>query len=344
MRTSMRTLFDRFLYVVGGLLFLAGCFFVYFNLPVRAPQTNVAFGMTFSYPYAEALGLDWHETYTALLDDIGIRKMRIPVYWDRTETAPGQYDFAAIDWQVQELGKRQGGAILTVGQRVPRWPECHIPDWVGDDTAKREQALLDFLPVVVNRYKDNPTLHMWQVENEPFLTQFGECPPLDQSFLDKEIALVHSLDPNHPVLVTDSGELSLWIHAAKRGDVFGTTLYRHIYQRTFGYMTYPIGPNFFHFKTWLVKLLTPQRHFIVIELQAEPWVPGWIADFPLEEQFRTMDEHKLDENVQYARAVGFPEVYLWGGEWWYWLKTKKHYNALWDEGKKIFAEPHGASI
>jgi len=133
--------------------------------------------------------------------------------------------------------------------------------------------------------------------------------------------------------------LSLWVGAAKRGDVFGTTMYRHIWSpKVGGYFTYPIGPNFFRAKEWLVRTFTKQKNFIVIELQAEPWASGWIADIPLQEQFRTMDETKLWENVDYAKRVGFPEVYLWGGEWWYWMKEKKDYPAVWDEGKKLFSE------
>ena len=180
---------------------------------------------------------------------------------------------------------------------------------------------------------------MWQVENEPFLVFFGICPPFDKNFLDQEIAFVKSLDATRPVLLTDSGELSLWVGAAKRGDVFGTTMYRHIWSpKVGGYFTYPIGPNFFRAKEWLVRTFTKQKNFIVIELQAEPWASGWIADIPLQEQFRTMDETKLWENVDYAKRVGFPEVYLWGGEWWYWMKEKKDYPAVWETGKELFRE------
>ncbi|HLC95580.1 MAG TPA: hypothetical protein VJH89_03785, partial [Patescibacteria group bacterium] len=76
---------------------------------------------------------------------------------------------------------------------------------------------------------------------------------------------------------------------------------------------------------------------IVIELQAEPWASGWIPHVSLEEQFLTMDETKLRENVEYAKRVGFPEIYLWGGEWWYWMKVKKDYPGLWETGKELFS-------
>ncbi|MBI2439023.1 MAG: cellulase family glycosylhydrolase [Candidatus Moranbacteria bacterium] len=325
--------------IMSGVGILLGLLFWYLNLPGPQPREDVHLGMTFSSRYASDLGLDWRETYEALLDDMKIKKMRIPVYWDLVERTPGQYDFSDVDWQVAEAEQRGVEIILTLGQRVPRWPECHIPSWAKNDEVIRQAALLRFMTATVERYKDAKTLRMWQVENEPFLVFFGECPPLDSDFLDWEVSLVRTLDPTRPVLLTDSGELSIWIRAAKRGDVFGTTLYRHIWSKnTGGYFTYPIGPNFFRLKELMVRVLTSQKNFIVIELQAEPWASGWIATVPLAEQFRTMDETKLRENVEYAKRVGFSDIYLWGGEWWYWMKTKKEYPALWETGKMIFQD------
>lgn len=321
----------------GTLVLGSALLFGYFNLPGPAPRQDVELGMTFSLRYAQALGLNWQETYLALLDDIGVKKIRLPVYWDLVEAEPGQYDFRDIDWQMAEARKRNVEVILTLGQRVPRWPECHIPAWAQGDENQRKSALLRFMTKTVERYKDDDALALWQVENEPFLLFFGICPPFDKELLDQEIALVKSLDPTHPILLTDSGELSLWVSAAKRGDVFGTTMYRNIWSpKAGGYFTYPVGPNFFRAKEFLVRLLTNQKKLIVIELQAEPWASGWVADASLEEQFRTMDENKLRENVEYAKRVGFPEIYLWGGEWWYWMKTKKDYPALWETGRELF--------
>lgn len=332
-----------FLRIAGWILFwvfvIVGLLFGYFNLPGPHPREDVQLGMTFSYRYAESLGLDWRETYLALLDDVGVKKMRLPVYWDLTEPVSRMYDWDALDWQVAEAQKRGVDIILTIGQRVPRWPECHIPAWALGSDDKRKAALLHFMGKTVERYKNNSAVKMWQVENEPFLIFFGVCPPLDTDFLDQEIAFVKSLDNTRPILLTDSGELSLWVSAAKRGDVFGTTLYRHIWSPSVGgYFTYPIGPNFFRAKELLVRVLTDQEKLIVIELQGEPWASGWIADVPLQEQFRTMDETKLRENVEYAKRVGFPEIYLWGGEWWYWMKVKKDYPAVWEAGKELFHE------
>jgi hypothetical protein len=321
-----------------GVVFVIVLSFVYFNLTGPDPREDVDLGVTFSYRYAEALGLDWKETYVAMLDDLGIRKLRVPVYWDLVESERGTLDYSAVDWQLDEARKRGAEVILSVGQRVPRWPECHIPAWAkeGGDESYREAELTEFLGKTVTRYKDRPEITTWQVENEPFLVFFGECPPLRIGFLDQEIALVRSLDPSRPVMLTDSGELSIWLPAAKRADIFGTTMYRKIYKPGFGYFTYPLGPNFFLFKEAFVRLFSDQDRFVVIELQAEPWASGWVANVPIEEQFRTMNPDLLRQNVEYAKRVGFPEIYLWGAEWWYWLREKHGMPETWDTARELF--------
>src|SRR6185369_4035747 len=324
--------------LVGILFMLLLLLFVYFNLSGPDPRKDVALGMTFSSRYASDLGLDWKETYLALLDDIGVRKLRLPVYWDLVEKERGTYDYEDIDWQIAEAKKRGVDVILVVGQKVPRWPECHIPQWAQTDDTVRKQRLLSFIMKTVQRYENESVISAWQVENEPFLP-FGICPDFDVALLEQEISLVKDVDASRPILLTDSGELSLWYGAAKRGDEFGTTLYRDIYSKNVGgYFTYPIGPNFFRAKAWLVRTFAHQQKLKIIELQAEPWASGWIADIPLSEQFRTMNEEKLRANVDYARRVGFGEAYLWGGEWWYWLKTKKGDDTVWETGKELFHE------
>ncbi len=319
-------------------LVIALGFFAYFNLPGPAPSQNVGLGVTFSIPYAEGLGLDWKTTFIATLDDLGARKLRIPIYWNRAEKAQGTFDFSETDWMLDEAAKRGAEVILVVGQREPRWPECHIPDWVkqeGND-AFREARLTDFVGTAVTRYRDRKEVTVWQVENEPFVTFFGECPPLSREFFDQEIAYVKALDPSRPILITDSGEFSTWTAAASRGDIFGTTMYRKVYNPSQGYITYPIGPNYYRFKAALLNLFMGKSRFIVAELQAEPWAKGWVGDATVEEQYQTMNPSLLREYVDYARRVGFSEAYLWGVEWWYWLKETKGEPAVWDTARELF--------
>ncbi|MCX6764051.1 MAG: hypothetical protein NTZ97_04990 [Candidatus Moranbacteria bacterium] len=332
MRRILKIIFKSILILLTFLVL----FFIYFNWPVGKIREDVKMGVTFSSRYASDIGLNWRENYLALLDDLKIRKIRIPVYWDLAEPEENKFNFSDIDWQLSEARKRNAEIILVVGQKVPRWPECFVPSWVGLDETKRKERLLDFLNVVVERYKNNPEIKYWQVENEPFL-KFGNCPALDKNLLDSEILLVKKLDPERKIIITDSGELSFWIQAAKRADVFGTTMYRQIYKKGVGQFTYPIGPRFFHFKYWLIQTFAKQNQAIVVELQGEPWLNDWTTNVPVADQLKVMNGRQLEANVIYAKKVALPEVYLWGVEWWYWLKVEKNQSELWDKAREIFS-------
>lgn len=321
-----------FLAVIGFVLLV----FIIVNFPVKNKFERVNLGVTFSQRYASDIGLDWKAAYIAMLDDLKVRKIRIPVYWDLVEAEKNKYDFTDIDWQLEEAKKRNAEIILTIGQKVPRWPECFVPQWVADDQ-ERKAELIEFLKITVKRYQNNPEVKNWQVENEPFLS-FGICPALDVDLLDREIKTVRQMDKSREIIVTDSGELSTWIPAAERADVFGTTMYRNVYKEGWGYYVYPVGPRFFLIKKWIIEKFADQKNAIVIELQGEPWVSGWTVHQPLEEQFKSMNEKKLAENIEYAQKSGFDTIYIWGVEWWYWLKTTQNISVVWDTAKESFVK------
>lgn len=320
---------------IGVIIFLFFCF-----LLSRGPihkKEDLEYGITFSKKQAESLGLDWKKMYADILDDLGAKKLRIPAYWDEVEPQGGNFYWDNLDWQVNEAGKRDAKIILSVGGRLPRWPECHFPSWTNNISQEEKQdKTLNYIKTVIERYKDYKQITAWQVENEPFLSHFGDCPKLDSKFLDKEIAAVRALD-SRPIIITDSGELSVWYPAAKRGDIFGTTMYRDTYSSHLKrYIHYPISPGFFRFKKNITNIFTSPEKWIVIELQAEPWAPIPYQSATKEERNRTMDLEKFKEILEFARLAGFKEFYLWGVEWWYWEKETQNNPALWDEAKGLF--------
>jgi len=221
---------------------------------------------------------------------------------------------------------------------LPRWPECHIPEWASylSESEQQERILL-MLTEVVNHYKGDRTIKAWQVENEPFLKGFGECPELDKQFLDKEISLVRELDfkNNRPIIVTSSGELSSWIQPALRADILGTTLYRIVWGKRIGYFKYPIRPVFYFRRANLVKWLTGIEKVIIVELQAEPWSRKQIYETSVSEQSKSMDLDKFKDIISYTKETGLDEAYLWGVEWWYQKKARGN-NAMWVEAKKLW--------
>jgi len=315
--------------VVGGFLFVGS-----------APETTkFAWGVNFSHTQAVSLGLDWKETYKALLDDLSVRRFRIPVYWDELEPQRGQFDFSSWDWQLQELASRQGTAIVAVGRKLPRWPECREPTWfTGLAAEEQNEAQLMMVRTVVEHYRDNPIITAWQIENEPFL-HFGICPkPYPIDMLDREIALVKELDPSRPIVITDTGEFSTWLQTGKRADILGSTIYRIIHDPLVGFIRYPIPPVWYHRKTVWIRWWHPRLRVIFTEAQAEPWVvmPP-ITRYSIEEQYQTMGPDRFHDQIQYLKRTGIDEIYLWGAEWWYWLTTQNE-RAIWDEARTLFAE------
>lgn len=322
------------IFTIGALLILLS-----FG-PFDKKAEKITWGVTFSKPYAQSLGLDWKETYLAILDDLGARHLRIPAYWNELEGPKDVFYFENLDWQIDEAEKRGVSIILSVGRRLPRWPECHVPPWVKYESEEfQQERILVMLEKVVSRYKNRPSITAWQVENEPFLRFFGICPSPDEKFFKREVELVKSLDPSRPIVVSDSGELSTWLTASKYGDIFGTTMYRVVPSALFGgYTTYPLPPWFYRKKANIVNKFRPLDKLIVIELQAEAWATSkFIANMTIEEAYKSMSPEQFQKNIEYGRDSGIGEIYLWGAEWWYWLKLQGH-PEIWNEAKKLFNE------
>ena len=321
------------LYFLILLLIVIGFFFI--GKPPQAEK--IIWGVNFSQKHAEGLGIGWQEVYSALIDDLGAKNIKLATYWDLIEKEEGDYDFTDLDLQIKIAAQKRVKLLLVIGMKSPRWPECHIPEWAkGLDKEEQQEKILSLLEQIVLKYQDSSSIVMWQVENEPFFP-FGECPWVDKEFLKKEIEQVKGLDKKkRPVVISDSGEGSLWISAAKLGDIVGTTMYRKVWVHQLGiYLTYPLTPNFYWRKAQIIKTFFNKK-VICVELQAEPWGPNLLYDSPLEEQQKSMDLQKFQEIISFAGKTGLDGFYLWGGEWWYWMKEKQNQPQIWEEAKKLF--------
>ena len=227
---------------------------------------------------------------------------------------------------------------MVLGERQPRWPECHIPSWIkGLSISERQQKLLQYIEQVVKRYRDNSQIIAWQVENEPLLDSFAICGEHDKDFLKKEVELVISLS-SKKIILTDSGELGFWITTMQLSDIFGTTLYRDVYNPYFGYVTIPYLPYFYNIKSHLVRNFFAQnnKRTVVIELQAEPWsATNNLIQTPIDRQTTIFPLDRFKQNIEYAKKTGFDEDLLWGVEWWYWME-KQGYPQYLDYAKTLF--------
>lgn len=322
-------------YCLLGILFLLLASTAYFFVGRSPAAGNIVWGVNFSQKHARDLGLDWQETYSVLLDDLKVREFKLITHWDLLEPGAGQYSFQDLDWQVKQAEERKANLLLVMGMKTPRWPECHIPVWARDLSREEQQgSILRLLREVVLRYQGSPALKMWQVENEPFFP-FGECPWTDKEFVKKEITLVKSLD-RRPILISDSGEFSFWLRTARLGDVVGTTIYKKAWFRQLNsYINYPLPAVFYWRKAQLIKWLF-DKEVVGVELQAEPWCPVLLYDCSPEEQAKTMNLEMFRDNIAFARRTGLTKFYLWGAEWWFWLKETQQDHQLWEEARILF--------
>jgi len=330
-------------------LFFLLLFASYFLIGSPPQAKEITWGVNFSQKQAQNFGLDWRENYSALLDDLGVKNLKVSGHWDLLEPEKDRYFFDDLDWQLAEAEKRDSKIILVIGMKTGRWPECHIPDWAKNLSKESQQKeILEMLEQVLLKYRGQISINFWQVENEPFFP-FGECPWVDKNFLKKEIEMVRALDfQKRPIIVSDSGEGSFWVEAAKLGDIVGTTLYKKVwfsfswekekisfFPNIGFYISYPLPPTFYWRKAKYIKTLFGKKVFVV-ELQAEPWGPKLPYDLTLEEQKKTMNLEQFRKNIDFAKKTGLGAFYLWGGEWWYWLKEKQNQPEIWNEAKKLF--------
>lgn len=297
-------------------------------------------GSSFIPDYAESFGLEPKDTLNAMLEPVsqgglGLKQVRLVSYWSDIEPTPGNYDFSKLDWQFALANKYGARVSLSIGLRQPRWPECHEPSWVTIDPHNRqawEPQLYKFMEAVINHYKSNSALSDYELENEFFMKVFGECKDFDRNRLVAEYNLVKGMDAVHPVIISRSDN---WIGipvGKPTPDEFAISVYKRVWDATFThrYFEYPLPAWFYSALAGSEELLSG-KDMIIHELQAEPWTPKGqpITETSLQEQYKSMNPQRMKDRINYGEATGMRTIDLWGAEWWYWLKVKKHDPAIW---------------
>lgn len=331
----------RLIWRVAILLLFIGLIIV-FSVS-RKPQVveegpyEIELGVSFSPSYAASLGLNPQEAYQAILDELGLKTVRLPVYWSEVEREDDQFAFGEVDWYLREASERGAQVVLTLGYRNFRYPECYPPDWAKSlDDKEFEEELFEYLSATVSHFSSSElsqAIEAWQVENEPFdLPIFRRwCRHFSSSLVAQELETVKSSDPLlRPVILTSGGESFLrflWRGATEKADILGVSFYpRTVLPGGIVIQTYRLGPlsprNIPGERQYATSL---GKKFWVVEMQAEPW--GGKAE--------TMSPEILKENYELLLEFGGAErVYFWGAEWWYKEKLEGR-DRLWVAGREI---------
>jgi hypothetical protein len=117
-----------------------------------------------------------------------------------------------------------------------------------------------------------------------------------------------------------------------RADVLGVSLYRTTWNELYGFFRYPI-PAFFY----RMRAMLSGQPVLISELQAEPWFSAAISSKPAAYWAQLFTTEDFRDQVRFARRTHLPEAYLWGVEWWYYLR-EQGFPELWEEGRGLFQE------
>jgi len=294
------------------------------------PATQIdpqKFGVSFSLKQCRSFGIDQREAFRWLIAEGGFRRFRLMSYWNEHEKKQGVYDFTELDWQIEHAAKEGCLVTLCLGARQPRWPENHWPDWAWQlPKAERTRALLEYIRIVVERYRGYDCIVSYQLENEALLRSFGTRPEIDRPRLRQEYALVKKLDPQRPVIMSTS---TFWGIPVRRPhpDIVGFSYYHTVHTKH-GYRSAHHQIWIHRWRAKLIRLLLRRPSFIH-ELQLEPWAPQAIWKTPIPEQDKSMSVAYIHRNIARARKTGLYPIDLWGGEWWYWRFKQVQDPSIW---------------
>ena len=322
------------------------------------PRSQPIYGLDFSCHQAEWLGEDCKTAYTAMLDQLGVRHIRLSAYWNEIEPGPGQFDFSSIDWQIDEAAQHGVAVTLSVGIKGQRSPEFYMPDWVvagrrvpdGDSPANYPDiaaAALEYVQATVQHEADKPTVEVWQVENEPYVHfwQTAHDWSLPEWFVEREAATVRDADPQHrPMLITHASWLrtdGTWRRILNTANIVGEAVYtkRQRGPLAFVYLLpFHLGPLTPDLPGQEATAQAMGKAIWISELQAEPFEAPWVDIRSASScSFPSFSPSLVRENLILALRAGVQRGYLWGAEWWYFCLTQRGDPSYWQVAQQAFA-------
>jgi cellulase (glycosyl hydrolase family 5) len=299
-----------------------------------------AIGTSFASWRAQARGLDYRAAFERVCG-MGLAVVRLSASWRDI----AQAGYGDLDWLLTYAADARQRVVLTVGMKALGWPEFYLPEGLNPSDRSVRRRALQHVAGVVRRYRDNPALVAWQIENEPFNRSGPQAWWIPRRVVRREARLVRSMDPTRPLVVTtfahfDEGldgassrhqsrwkrRLGLTIPAERealtvlrRGDILGLDIYRSIGfidaggQERIGHAA---ADQLATVARWQRIAGEQNKRVWVTEAQAEPW-EARPRDVPL-----TVQPQDVITLVNGLSGVGVETVLLWGSEYWLWRQDR----------------------
>lgn len=313
-------------------------------------------GVSFSHRHAAWLGLDPAETLRLLLDDIGVRRLRLSASWDELAPEPTRLDFTPLMPWLEQAARFDARVLMTVGLKAQRHPEFYPPSWLTEQhplphgAAIAEQPrvvaiLLLFLERLTAFLADVDVIEAWQVENEPFLPAAGRTVGwrISEGLLAREIEVVREADPRRrPIVVNHSSRSRFdrfWFPALRLADVLAQNVYtrrpvargpwRYVNIHAFGPLSPPLRRQ-----AWTARRL--DKGFWITELQAEPWESRDVLSIIDPARIGSISPERIRHNLAFGTRAGAERVYLWGAEWWRYMAERRGDRRYVDLARELF--------
>ncbi len=359
-RTGSPTLTTARRFIPVAAILLVAHLLFQFQWYTTASESQPVLGANFSCKRAEHFGQDCRRALEGVLDELGARQLRLSVYWSDVERSPGDYDWSSIDWQLDTLHARGARAVVSIGMKAQRFPEFWLPTWLRlaaaipadrfpEDHPLIEQYLFPYLEAAARHIAAHPAVDSLQVENEPFVHFEGHANGwhIREAFLARELATVRAATPATRISVSHaswSRRDATWTWILDNADVISQSVYTKRQRGPWRWLyifPYRLGPVTPRLPTQAAEARRRGQELWIAELQAEPY-EGPSVDVRREatHDVASFSPRWLHDNLRLARRSGATRVYLWGVEWWAFLREQRADSQLWDAGRSLFAQ-HG---
>jgi hypothetical protein len=272
------------------------------------------------------------------------------------EREPGRYDWSSIDRQLDALHARGARAVVTIGMKAQRYPEYWLPTWLRmaanippdafpEDHPLIEQHLFPYLEAAARHLVAHPAVEGLQVENEPFVHFEGHANGwhIRKSFLEREIATVRATVGDVPLSVSHASWLrtdGTWHWILDHVDVLSQSVYTKRQRGPWTWLyifPYRIGPLTPDLPAQSRAAARHGKELWITELQGEPFESPHVDVRAVPtHQAASFSPRWLRANLKLARRSGATRAYLWGVEWWLYLRDQRDDGRLWQMGRGLF--------